>query len=46
MSRMDDGYQTLVSFASDPTVLFYEKTVRLLPRRALPVAVRRTPPPC
>jgi len=26
-SRLDDGYQTLVSFASDPTVLFYEKTV-------------------
>jgi len=27
MSRLDDGYQTLVSFAADPTVLFYEKTV-------------------
>lgn len=27
MSRLDDGYQTLVSFANDPTVLFYEKTV-------------------
>lgn len=25
--RLDDGYQTLVSFAADPTVLFYEKTV-------------------
>lgn len=25
--RLDDGYQTLVSFAQDPTVLFYEKTV-------------------
>jgi len=22
-----DGYQTLISFAADPTVLFYEKTV-------------------
>jgi len=27
MSRLDDGYQTLVSFAVDPTVLFYEKAV-------------------
>ncbi len=27
MARMDDGYQTLLSFAADPTVLFYEKTV-------------------
>jgi len=27
MARIDDGYQTLVSFAADPTVLFYEKTV-------------------
>jgi len=26
-SRLDDGYQTLISFAADPTVLFYEKTV-------------------
>ena len=26
-TRLDDGYQTLISFASDPTVLFYEKTV-------------------
>lgn len=25
--RIDDGYQTLVSFAADPTVLFFEKTV-------------------
>jgi len=25
--RLDDGYQTLISFAADPTVLFYEKTV-------------------
>lgn len=27
MSRLDDGHQTLVTFAADPTVLFYEKTV-------------------
>ena len=27
MSKLTDGYQTLISFASDPTVLFYEKTV-------------------
>ncbi|MBU1067254.1 hypothetical protein KKE60_05675 [Patescibacteria group bacterium] len=27
MARLDDGYQTLISFAADPTVLFYEKTV-------------------
>ena len=27
MPRLDDGYQTLISFAADPTVLFYEKTV-------------------
>lgn len=27
MSRLDDGHQTLISFAADPTVLFYEKTV-------------------
>lgn len=26
-ARLDDGYQTLISFAADPTVLFYEKTV-------------------
>lgn len=26
-SRLDDGHQTLISFASDPTVLFYEKEV-------------------
>jgi hypothetical protein len=26
-NRLDDGYQTLVSFNIDPTVLFYEKTV-------------------
>lgn len=25
--RLDDGYQTLVSFAADPSVLFYEITV-------------------
>jgi hypothetical protein len=25
--RLDDGYQTLISFAADPTVLFFEKTV-------------------
>lgn len=25
--RLDDGYQTLVSFAADTDVLFYEKTV-------------------
>jgi len=25
--RLTDGYQTLISFAQDPTVLFYEKTV-------------------
>lgn len=25
--RLDDGYQTLVSFAADPSVKFYEKTV-------------------
>lgn len=25
-SRLDDGYQTLISFAADTTVLFYEKT--------------------
>lgn len=25
--RLDDGYQTLISFAADPTVLFEEKTV-------------------
>lgn len=25
--RLDDGHSTRVSFASDPTVLFYEKTV-------------------
>ena len=27
MARLDDGHQTLISFASDPDVLFYEKTV-------------------
>jgi len=27
MAQMNDGYQTLVSFAADPTVLFYEKSV-------------------
>lgn len=27
MARIDDGYQTLVSFAADPSVEFYEKTV-------------------
>lgn len=27
MARLDDGYQTLISFAADPTVLFYEKAV-------------------
>ena len=26
-SRLDDGHQTLISFAADPTVLFYEKSV-------------------
>ena len=26
-SRLDDGHQTLISFADDPTVLFWEKTV-------------------
>ena len=26
-ARLDDGYQTLLSFATDPTVLFYEKSV-------------------
>ena len=25
--RLDDGYQTLMSFAADPTVNFWEKTV-------------------
>lgn len=25
--RLDDGYQTLIGFAADPTVLFYEKEV-------------------
>ncbi len=25
--RLDDGYQTLISFAEDPTVNFWEKTV-------------------
>ena len=29
MARMDDGHQTLISFADDPTVLFYEKTVTM-----------------
>lgn len=28
MARLDDGYQTLISAAADPTVLFYEKTVK------------------
>jgi hypothetical protein len=27
MARLDDGHQTLVSFAADTDVLFYEKTV-------------------
>lgn len=27
MPRLDDGYQTLISFASNPAVKFYEKTV-------------------
>jgi hypothetical protein len=27
MSRLDDGYQSLITFAADPTVLFYEKEV-------------------
>lgn len=27
MAALQDGHQTLVSFAADPTVLFYEKTV-------------------
>jgi len=27
MGRIDDGYQTLISFAADATVLLYEKTV-------------------
>jgi len=27
MSRLDDGYQSLISFAADADVLFYEKTV-------------------
>jgi hypothetical protein len=27
MARIDDGYQTLVSFASAPSVQFYQKTV-------------------
>lgn len=26
-TRLDDGYQTLVSFAANPNVLFFEKTV-------------------
>jgi hypothetical protein len=27
MTRLDDGYQTLISFDEDPDVVFYEKTV-------------------
>jgi len=27
MSRLDDGYQTLITFTEDSSVLFYEKTV-------------------
>lgn len=27
MARIDDGFSTTISFANDPTVLFYEKTV-------------------
>jgi len=27
MARIDDGFSTLISWTSDPTVLFYEKTV-------------------
>jgi len=27
MAALQDGHQTLTSFAADPTVLFYEKTV-------------------
>jgi hypothetical protein len=27
MARLDDGYQTLISFAADTTVKFWEKTV-------------------